>query len=192
MEIPLQIAFHKAEKSDWAEQEIRARVAKLEDLYDRIIGCRVTVDQRARGAEGTVPPVVRIEISLPGTSPLVVAYEPDRLQLRYQTPELGNAINDAFAIAEHRLAQFKEAREGRNKAGHHDSQNQFLGQVAQVYPGEDHGFLLTKEGGSLYFHRNAMLQGDFDKLRPGDEVHYVEEIGDTGPLATKVRVVSSR
>ncbi|WEX10232.1 HPF/RaiA family ribosome-associated protein [Chelativorans sp. AA-79] len=191
MQIPLQIAFHRAEKSEWAEDEIRARVEKLQNYHDRITGCRVTVDQRARNVEGTLPPVVRIEISVPGTAPIIVAYEPDRLQHKYQTPDLGNAINDAFAIAERRLSQLKRARAGRNKDGQHDSQNQFLGQVAQIYPQDDHGFLLTKEGGSLYFHRNAMLQGDFDKLRVGDEVHYVEEVGDTGPLATKVRVVSA-
>ncbi|WP_309084783.1 HPF/RaiA family ribosome-associated protein [Chelativorans sp.] len=191
MQVPLQIAFHKAEKSDWAEEEIRARVDKLHTYHDRIIGCRVTVDQRAQNVEGTLPPVVRIEVSLPGTAPVVVAYEPDRLQQKYQSPDLRNAINDAFNIAERRLAQLKESRDGRNKEAHHDSQNQFLGQVAQLFPEDDHGFLLTNTGGSLYFHRNAMLQGDFDKLRVGTEVHYVEEVGDTGPLATKVRVVSS-
>jgi cold shock CspA family protein len=47
---------------------------------------------------------------------------------------------------------------------------------------------MTKEGGLLYFHRNAMLSGDFDKLRTGDEVHYAEEAGDAGPIAAKVRV----
>lgn len=190
MQVPLQIAFHKAEKSEWAENEIRSRVDKLQDIYERIIGCRVTVDQRARNVERTLPPVVRIEISLPGTAPLIVAYEPDRLQQKYQRPEVGNAINDAFAIAERQLAQFKEEREGRNKNGHHDIQNQFLGQISQLYPNGDHGFIMTADGSNLYFHRNAVLQGDFDKLRVGDNVHYVEEMGDTGPLATKVRVAS--
>jgi cold shock CspA family protein len=46
---------------------------------------------------------------------------------------------------------------------------------------------MTKEGGLLYFHRNSMLTGDFDSLQRGDEVSYVEEVGDTGPIATKVR-----
>jgi folate-dependent phosphoribosylglycinamide formyltransferase PurN len=32
------------------------------------------------------------------------------------------------------------------------------------------------------------LRGDFDALKRGDEVHYVEDLGDTGPIATKVRV----
>jgi cold shock CspA family protein len=47
---------------------------------------------------------------------------------------------------------------------------------------------MTKEGGLLYFHRNAILTGNFDKLRRGDEVYYVEDVGDTGPMATKVWV----
>lgn len=191
MDIPLQIAFHHAEKSDWAEDEIRARVDKLQEIYHHIIGCRVTVEKRARNNEGTVPPVVRIEISLPGVAPLVVAYEPERLQKRFQNPDMGNAINDAFAIAERRLAQLKETRDDRNKGDEHDSQNQLLGQVAQIDIDGDHGFLLTNEGSSLYFHRNALLQGDFDKLRTGDKVHYVQDIGDTGPRASKVRVIGA-
>jgi cold shock CspA family protein len=47
---------------------------------------------------------------------------------------------------------------------------------------------MTKEGGLLYFHRNSMLSGNFDELRRGDEVHYVEDTGDTGPVASKVRI----
>ena len=120
------------------------------------------------------------------------AYEPDRLQQKFQTPELGNAINDAFALAERRLAAIKEERVDHSKEIRHESRNQFVGQVAQIYPEEGHGFILTKEGGSLYFHRNAVLQGDFDRLKVGDEVRYVEELGDTGPLATKVRVTRPR
>lgn len=187
MDVPLQIAFHKLDKPDWAEDEIRARVDKLNEIHDRITSCRVTVDQRASNVEGTIPPVVRIELTLPGAAPLIVAYEPDRLQRKFQTPDLNNAINDAFAIAERQLAQRKDQRDDQVRDDH-DSANQFLGQVAELHPEQDHGFLMTKEGGLLYFHRNAMLSGKLDELRRGDEVHYVEEVGDTGPLATKVRV----
>jgi hypothetical protein len=40
----------------------------------------------------------------------------------------------------------------------------------------------------LYFHRNSLLSGHFDSLTRGDELYYVEDVGDTGPIATKVRV----
>jgi hypothetical protein len=33
-----------------------------------------------------------------------------------------------------------------------------------------------------------MLTGDFDALQLREEVYYVEDVGDTGPIATKVRV----
>ena len=63
-----------------------------------------------------------------------------------------------------------------------------LGQIVEITPAQDFGFLLTASGGLLYFHRNSVLAGDFDRLEVGDQLHYVEDMGDTGPIATKVRV----
>jgi ribosome-associated translation inhibitor RaiA/cold shock CspA family protein len=173
---------------DWAEQEIRARVDDLESIYDRLTSCRVRVDQRATNTNDTIPPVVRIEIGIPGRKDLVVAHEPDRLQLRFQRPDLHNAINEAFRIAERQLSEYKDRLKDHTKELRHEAGQQNLGQIAELNPDRDYGFLLTKEGGLLYFHRNSMLAGDFDALKPRDEVYYVEEVGDTGPLATKVRV----
>lgn len=188
MQVPLEIAFHHVENSRWAEDEIRARVAELEKIYDRLISCRVRVEKRAENASGTIPPVVHIELGIPGRKELVVAHEPEHLQRRYQRPDLYKAIREAFRKAERQLRDVKELREGRTREPHHDSENQSLGQVAELVPDKDHGFLMTKEGGLLYFHRNSLLSGDFDKLHRGEEVYYVDEIGDTGPIATKVRV----
>ena len=39
---------------------------------------------------------------------------------------------------------------------------------------------MTKEGSLLYFHRNALLNGDFDSLERDDEVHYVEAVQGAG------------
>lgn len=188
MQVPLEIAFHNIEHSDWAEDEIRSNVARLEQIYRRMTSCRVRVEQRADNSNHTIPPVVRIEIGLPGKKDIVVAHEPDRLQRKFQRPDLHNAINEAFRIASGQLAGLKEQRTDRKAAGRHEAANEFRGQVAEVTPTDDFGFLITKEGGLLYFHRNAMLSGDFDRLRRGEEVSYVEEVGDTGPIATKVRV----
>jgi len=188
MQVPLEIAFHNTESSQWAENEIRARVAELEKIYGRLNSCRVRVDQRAANSAGTIPPVVRIELGIPGYKELVVSHEPEHLQRRYQRPDLHKAIREAFRIAQRRLRDLKEQRERRTREPHHDSENQSLGRVAELVPKNDHGFLVTREGGLLYFHRNALLSRDFDKLRIGDEVHYVEGFGDTGPIAAKVRV----
>jgi cold shock CspA family protein/ribosome-associated translation inhibitor RaiA len=191
MQIPPEIAFHNIEKQDWAEAEIREHIADLERIFDRLITCRVRVEQRANNSNGTIPPVVHLELGMPGSKDIVVAPEPDRLQRKYQSPDLRNAINDAFRVAKKRLIDWKEQRNASTRDGGHDGENQFLGQIADLPAGEDFGFLMTKEGGLLYFHRNSLLAGRFEDLRIGTEVSYVEEMGDTGPIASKVRVKAS-
>jgi ribosome-associated translation inhibitor RaiA/cold shock CspA family protein len=188
MQVPLEIAFHNLESSDWAETEIRARVADLERRYDRLISCRVRIDQRAKNDTGTIPPVVHIELGIPGRDDIVVCHEPDHLLRKYKHPDLHKAINEAFRIAERQLHDLKGRRDDHTKVAQHDAENQSLGQIAEIEGGGEFGFLLTREGGLLYFHRNAILSGDFDHLHRGDHVYYVEDVGDTGPIATKVRV----
>jgi cold shock CspA family protein len=134
---------------------------------------------------------VRIELGIPGHGEIVVSHEPDHLLRKYKHPDLRSAINEAFRKAERQLLNLKEQRQGRTKEPHRDSENQSLGQVADIDGGGEFGFLLTKEGGLLYFHRNSVLAGDFDQLRRGDAVYYVEDTGDTGPIASKVRVKRS-
>lgn len=188
MQIAPEISFHNVAGSDAAEAMIRDHIRRLEDIYDRITTCRVRVDQRNQNPSGTIPPVVRIEISLPGHKDIVVAHEPDHLLRKFRAPDLRNAIKEAFRIAEHRLSKYKDSLVDHEAEIRHESTHEFLGQVADLPPGKDFGFLRTKEGALLYFHRNSVLSGDFDSLRRGDEVTYVEEAGDTGPIASKVRL----
>jgi ribosomal subunit interface protein len=194
MQIPAEIAFHNIESSDGIEDAIRDHISRLERIYERMTSCRVRVDQRNQNAKGTIPPVVHIELTVPGGGDIVVAHEAGHLQRKFQAPDLRNAINEAFRIAEARLAKYKDKRTDRTSAETHEAAQEFVGQIAEMTPDRDFGYLMTKEGGLLYFHRNSVLSGDFDKLRRGDDklrrgddVGYVEAMGDTGPIATKVR-----
>ena len=188
MQVPLEIAFHNIEDRTGQSRKSAPASPIWNRSYDRLTSCRVRVDQRANNSNGTIPPVVHIELGIPGHKDLVVSHEPDHLQRKFQRPDLHNAINEAFRIAERHLLDLKEQRDGRTKEAHHDAHNQSLGQIAEIDSAGDFGFLMTKEGGLLYFHRNSMLSGNFDELGRGDEVHYVEDIGDTGPVASKVRI----
>ncbi len=189
MQMPLEIAFHNLESSAVAEDDIRGHVSRLERIFGHMTGCRVRVDQKSQNQRGTIPPVVHIEISVPGHKDVVVAHEPGHLQRRFQAPDLRNAINEAFRIAERQLAKTKSRLTDHEAARRHEASHEFRGQVAEMTPGEDFGFLMSKEGALLYFHRNSMLSGDFDHLHRGDEVSYVEELGDNGPMASKVRLL---
>jgi ribosomal subunit interface protein len=191
MQVPLEIAFQNVDVQEWAENDIRERVADLERIYDRIVSCRVRVQQRATNRRNSIPPVVHIDIGLPGQNDIVVSQEPERLLQKFQHPDLHNAIHEAFRIAEQRLISHKEQQTERS----HEWQPEdikLVGQIAEIVPARDFGFLLTNTGGLLYFHREALTVGDFDTLQPGDEVFYSESDGDTGPTATNVRIKATQ
>src|SRR5260370_26889424 len=137
LQVPLEIAFHNIESSPWAEREIRARVAELERLYDRLVSCRVRIDQRAKDLTGTIPPVVHIELGIPGRTELVVSHEPDHLLRKYRHPDLRKAINEAFRIAERQFRHLKEKRDGRTKIGAPHAGNQPLQQAVEITPEQD-------------------------------------------------------
>ncbi len=191
MQVPLEIAFHGVAPSPWAEQEIRERVAHLERIYGRLVSCRVRVDKREKKHNDAIPPVVRIELGVPGKPDLVVTHEPEHLLRKFQAPDLRNAIHEAFRIAERRLADLKDERmyqvRHRRETGR-EARPSRSGQVAQIHREDGYGFVMTAEGGLIYFNRAAMAEGDFDALKIGVEIDYEEEASDTGPIATDIRV----
>jgi cold shock CspA family protein len=46
-----------------------------------------------------------------------------------------------------------------------------------------------EQAAQIYFHRNAVLDAAFDRLKVGSEVAFAEEEGVKGPQASTVRVV---
>jgi cold shock CspA family protein len=57
-----------------------------------------------------------------------------------------------------------------------------------VFAERDYVFLETDEGEEVYVHRNAVVDGCFDRLQVGDRVRYVvyPEKGEKGAQASTV------
>ena len=98
MDKPVQVTFHNLQHSDAVEQDVLARVAKLDAAAD-LTGCRVVIDCPHRTPNGAKSFAVRVEMSLRGQS-LVVTREP--------LSDLQMAINDAFDTAKRRLRNHRE------------------------------------------------------------------------------------
>jgi cold shock CspA family protein/ribosome-associated translation inhibitor RaiA len=163
------------------EAEIRERVGKLDRLYNHLVGCRVSVEQLHRRHQTGNVYEVHVDMRVPGEE-IVVSREPHRAREKFMDADVGIALRNAFKAAERRLLDYKHRQRGDVKV--HD--DFFAGQVTQLYPAEDHGFILTHEGTQLYFHRNSLVERDFNELQVGDRVHFIETVGDTGPIASKV------
>jgi cold shock CspA family protein len=67
-----------------------------------------------------------------------------------------------------------------------------IGLVARIDPSGDFGFIATSDGREIYFHRNSVLNGAFERLKPGSSVAFAEEDGEKGPQASTVRPTSKR
>ncbi len=64
--------------------------------------------------------------------------------------------------------------------------------VRRLFAAEDYGFLETHDGREIYFHRNSLVNGDFDKLEVGMKVTFTEKMGENGPQASTVHMTTKK
>lgn len=172
--LPIQITVHNTELSPEAHADIARRAMRLSGYYERLMGCRVTIDlpQRRRHSDAAQYGV-RIDMTVPDGE-IVVSRQPRR--------ELATALDNAFNAARRRLQDYARRHRGSVKA--HEARP--LGRVVEIYPLADYGFLESADGRRIYFDRNSVLDDGFGRLDVGSEVHFAEEPGEKGPQATTV------
>lgn len=181
MQQPLQITFRNLERSEAIEAKIRERAAGLENYYDNITSCRVAVESRHRHHHHGNHYHVRVEVTVPGGH-LVAGREPDE---HHAYTDVYVAIRDAFDSMRRQLEDYARRRRRQVKA--HETPPH--GHIVELHPEEDYGRIESSDGRLIYFHRNSVLDGDFDKLRLGAEVRFDVEMGERGPQASTVRLV---
>lgn len=180
MEIPPEISFRDVEPSDQVRARLEEEIAKLERYYDGIIGCRVMVDVPHKRHESGNLYHVRIDVTVPGEE-LVVSRDPPK---DHKREEIETAIVDAFAAMRRQVEEYSRKR--RREVKQHEEQPR--ARVSKLFPPLDYGFLVTRDGTEIYFHRNSLVNGDLDELEVGDTVRFVAEDGVEGPQASTVHV----
>lgn len=182
MKVPIEISFRNLPHSEEIKTLINEKAAKLEEFCDHIISCRVAVERPQLHQESGNPYRVRLDITVPPRQEIVIKKEPSGGQMHLA---LEAVIRDAFATAERKLSSLVDRQEGRIKKHPHQTVNAL---VSKLFPEEGYGFLETVEGKEVYFHKNSVLSGQFDRLKIGTGVHYVERQGEKGPQASTVKI----
>lgn len=175
---PLQITWDDIQQSDALEADIRSKAEKLGQYYDKIINVHVVVGSPHRQHRQGNHYKLRIGINVPGKE-IVVTRDPGDSNAHQ---DMYVTIRDAFNAARRQLQDYVRVQQGVVKQ--HDEV--LPATVSKTFPEDGYGFLLSPEGDEVYFHRNALKNGDFDALSEGMEVRYVEEMGYKGPQAKQV------
>lgn len=183
MQVPLEISFRNTEPSDVIRSEIEQEARKLEKFYNRITSCAVTVvAPNAHHRQGGLFKI-DIRIAMPEHKDIIVNRSHDNV---HEHEHITVAIKDAFAAAQRQIEDAARKMRGDVKL---DSKPDH-GRVAKLIAGADYGFITTVDDREIYFHRNSVLDGAFDRLTVGSEVRFTEEEGEKGPQASTVRLIT--
>lgn len=184
MQVPLEIIYRDVEKTDAIESLVREKAAKLEQICDYIISCRIAIERPHKHKQSGKPFRVRIDLTVPHDHVLIV----ERLSANGNRQEpLQAAIRNAFEAMRRQLQEVVEKQRGEIKA--HPEQ-QVMALVEKILRDEGYGFLRTIEGQPVYFHAHSVLHGEFERLEVGTGVRFAAEMGEKGLQATSVEIVN--
>lgn len=180
MKIPLQITFRNIEPSEAVEARIREKVDSLENFFKDIMSCRVIVEAPHKHHHKGNIYAVKIDITLPGDEIITDRNPPQD----HAHEDVYVAIRDSFDAARRQLEDYARLR--RNKVKTHATPPH--GYIKEIFPEDNYGVIDTVDNRDIYFHRNSLINADFDTLKVGDSVHFSEEMGEEGPQASTVHV----
>ena len=181
MKQPLQINFRDIPPSDAVEAKVREKAAKLDEFYNQIMACSVMIEApHSHQHKGNLYHV-RIDITVPNGE-IVVNRDPKD---NHAHEDVYVAIRDAFNAARRKLQDYSRIKRGDVK--HHELPPH--GTISELVPYEDYGRIQTGDGREIYFHRNSLVEGNFDSLEIGTKVRFVEVAGENGPQASTVHLI---
>ena len=113
MQIPLEINYRNLEPTPALTDAIEKKTAKLEQFYDRITGCHVTLEAPHQHHHKGKQYQVHIRLTLPGK---VLAVSHTTGKQVHEDAYV--AIRDAFAAAQRQLEDYVRIRRGDTKTHH--------------------------------------------------------------------------
>lgn len=182
MQVPAQIDFQGMAASPDLRQRAEEWIGKLETRFGRITSCRVAIKAPGDHHKTGGLYIVTIDLALPDGRNVTAARTPPADE-RFQNPRF--AVDEAFKRARRQLQD--QVRRIRREVKVHDGAP--LATVVNLQREDGFGFVRTADDREIYFHRNSVLDGGFDKLEVGARVSFSEEEGIKGPQASTVRLV---
>ena len=185
MQTPIEISFQHVEPSDEIRALVLEKAGHLEQFFDGITSCHVHIRAPHKSQKTGNLYQVTVELRVPGKE-LVVRHDQNDVA---EHEHLSVAVRDAFAAMAVQLGRWKKQLEGNVKT--HEGALQ--GKVAEIHHDDGYGQIIATDNRLIYFHRNSVVDGSFDDLRPRDTVELIVQTGESaiGPQASTVRRIGT-
>lgn len=194
MQVPLEISYHNLDRSGWVDDYIRERAEHLDHMSGGLISCRVIVEQVQNQHQTGNPFRVRVEASMPPQKVLIGNKEgivgDTHVQLR-------PIIRHAFDAVERQARKTRQILRGETKPRYGSETLSeprplapSVGLVVRIFRDEGYGFIkIPTDNEEYYFHQNAVLHRDFERIELGTQVRFEPSLGDEGPQASTVQII---
>ena len=187
MKINPEITYRNLERTPAIDNLIEEKIAKLEQFCDYMNSCRVVIEKDNDRPSSGSPYRVSIDITIPHSREIAVVENPDTGK---QYTPLETVIRDAFEAARRQIVSISTEQQGERKM-HPEQETTAI--VVKLFAEQGYGFIKQVDTGKeVYFHRNSVTNNDFDRIKVGTGVRFKETMGEMGPQATTVQIVSQQ
>lgn len=186
MKVPPEITYRGVDKTDAIQALIDEKIAKLEQVCDHISSCHIAIEKNQDRPRERSPYRVRLDITVPPNHELAAE---STMSDRTDYAELDTVVRDAFNKAWRQLRDLSKQQQEYNKGQVSEEAQDNTALVTKLFPEQDYGFLKTLSGEDIYFHRNSVLHGDFDRLEVGTGVRFSALENDGLLHASTVQIV---
>jgi cold shock CspA family protein len=176
---PMQVDFKGFKPNEMQRTAVRERVKLIEEQFDQIRSGHVIIAGPSGHHQTGGLYEITIRLTLPTGKEVDVSRTP---HLDERHSDFHFALNDAFKRARRQLQDQVRHLQGEVKTHVAPAS----GKVTKLFEG--HGFLESKDGLEIYFHKNSVLNNSFSKLKIGSQVTFSEEQGENGPQASTVKL----
>lgn len=177
MQIAPQITIKDIPRSAALEARIVRKVNKLNSHFPRIMACRVVVETPQKHQHQGKLFNVRIDLTIPGEEFPIT---------KNANEDVYVAVREAFGDASRQLEEFNNRVHSEGRANH--AKIPLRGTVDRIFSNLGYGFIEALDGHDVYFH-HSVVKPAFKYLTVGTAVQFLEEMGEKGPQACRVRMM---
>ena len=179
--IDTKIQYLGFKESESVSRAIQSHIDNLEKISNRITSCHVIVSRPHRKQiKGNVFHV-KLRVHLPGST-IVVDKDPGK---NHAHEDVYVAVRDAFWAARRKVEDYVRKQSGFVK----EKMISPHAKILRLMPADECGFIQTQDDREVYFHRNSVINGNYDDLKVGQEVRFSESLGDQGPQVTSMYII---